>query len=391
MSVTAIFRFTKCQPLARTGARWILTFGWCLPLLFITQARGAEWQADAKGLPQYDQLFQQTNGWIGADGDYTVALTNGLTLWLFSDTFVGQIRDGRRIHPEMIHNSAAWQWNNGPAESRVKFFYGRSGSGRPAALISPADGRGFFWQFDAALAHGKLFLFLPQIELTDVHSAFGFHQIGAWLCEVSNPLAPPTNWRLTQMKIPFARFEPGGSRSFGSALLVTNGFVYIYGTADQKGLGREMILARAPELNLQNFASWRFRTRHGWSTNILAAAGLCGDIADEYSVSWVPALRRFVLVCTENGLSDKIIARTAPEPWGPWSTATTIYRCPEMNWSRNIFCYAAKAHPMLASAPGELVVTYAANAYSLSDMLNDARIYWPRFVDVKFSLSGSPR
>jgi hypothetical protein len=103
-------------------------------------------------------------------------------------------------------------------------------------------------------------------------------------------------------------------------------------------------------------------------------------------VSWLPALRRFVLICTEDGLSDKIIARTAVDPWGPWSAATVVYRCPEAGWSKGIFCYAAKAHPMLTPAGDELLVTYAANTYEISQVIADARLYWPRFVRVKPSL-----
>lgn len=357
--------------------------GLWLVFLLVAPGCGAEWKAES--LPRYDQLFQQTNGWIGADGDFTVSLTNGLTLWLFSDTFVGEVLDGRRVHATMIHNSAAWQRGIDPANARVKFFYGKSSKGTPMPLIKPADGKGWFWLYDGVMIRGKLFLALTQIERTDDKSVFGFRQVGAWLGKVSNPLAPPTQWRIAQKKMPFAQFGSNGNRSFGSVMLVSHGFVYIFGFHERKGMSRTMILARAPETNLEDFASWRFRTRDGWSTNAEAAADLCDGMATEYSVSWLPTLRRFVLICTENGLSDKIMARTAPEPWGPWSMATAVYRCPEARWNKQIFCYAAKAHPMLASKPDELIVTYAANSFSFSQVINDARLYWPRFVRVKLN------
>ena len=82
-------------------------------------------------------------------------------------------------------------------------------------------------------------------------------------------------------------------------------------------------------------------------------------------------------------MSDQIIARTAPEPWGPWSAPRLVYCCPETTWSDRIFCYAAKAHPMLATQPNELIITYAANSYDLSQVVNDAQLYWPRFVRVQ--------
>jgi hypothetical protein len=97
------------------------------------------------------------------------------------------------------------------------------------------------------------------------------------------------------------------------------------------------------------------------------------------------ALKQFVLICTENGMSRNIIARTASEPWGPWSEGKIVYRCPEPSWSKNVFTYAAKAHPMLTTNANELLLTYAANSFDFVETLNDARLYWPRFVRVKIS------
>jgi Domain of unknown function (DUF4185) len=352
-------------------------------ILLTVQLRAADWSAHA--MPGYDRLFQRTNGWIGADGDFTVSLSNGLTLWLFSDTFVGEVRDGHRIHHTMIHNSAAWQHGVAAANVRVKYFYKQSPDGRPETLITPADGKGWFWIFAAGMARGKLYLFLPQIVSKPGKPAFGFRQIDTWLGEVSNPLAPPPQWHITQRKIPFAQFGTGEDVSFGSAWLKTNGFIYVYGCRERNRTGKKMILARVPETEPANFDAWRFRTCAGWSTNEDDMADLCVGVASEYSVSWLPALRQYVLICTENGLSDRIIARTAPEPWGPWSKAAVVYRCPDMKWNRDVFCYAAKAHPMLATNPDELIVTYAANSFELKLLMSDAQLYWPRFVRVTAS------
>jgi hypothetical protein len=341
-------------------------------------ARAADWRAES--LPEYDHVFQRTNGWIGADGDFTVTLTNDLTLWLFSDTFVGKVRDHRRLNATMVNNSAAWQRGIGSSGARLEFFTGTSADGKPAALIRPADGKGWFWLFDAVMTHGRLFLFLVQIERTNDNSVFGFRQIGLWIGEVSNPLARPTQWHVEQRKIPFAQFTAGERRSFGSATLTTDGFIYIFGTRERIGPAKTMILARTPAESLVDFAVWQFRTDNGWTTNAIQAADLCDGVASEYSVSWLPALQQFVLICSENGLSPNVIARTAPQPWGPWSKPAVVFRCPEAAWDTNFFCYAAKAHPMLASAPNELIVTYAANSFDFSQLVNDTRLYWPRFV-----------
>jgi hypothetical protein len=353
-----------------------------LVALFVPPAFADNLTWTSESLPAYDQLFQRTNGWIGADGDFTATLDNGTTLWLFSDTFVGKIADGRRQPLTMINNSAAWQHGVDPATTSVEFFHRRTSGGRPQSIVTPVDGKGWFWIYGATMADGKLFMFLPQLGHSAGVDAFSFHQIGEWLGEVTNPLAPPTEWQIVQSKIPFAQPKDKNDCYYGSSLVVTNGFIYIFG-ARRDSHSLKMILARAPETSLADFSTWRFRTRKTWSTNAADAADLCDRMATEFSVSWLPALGKYVLICTKDGLSDEILLRTAPDPWGPWSDATVVYHCPEMKYGPKVFCYSAKAHPMLATQPDELIVTYAANSLESTGTLVDPRLYWPRFVRVR--------
>lgn len=110
----------------------------------------------------------------------------------------------------------------------------------------------------------------------------------------------------------------------------------------------------------------------------------------ELSVSFQPALKRYVLVTSGDVLAPTLTLATAPEPWGPWTKPAEVYRCPEAEWSKEVFCYAGKGHVAL-SADNELLVSYAANAHSLAGVLRDARLYWPRFVRVTFSEGGTKR
>ena len=105
------------------------------------------------------------------------------------------------------------------------------------------------------------------------------------------------------------------------------------------------------------------------------------NVGSEFSVSWLPALGEYAAVYSE-GIGGRILVRLSPTQTGPWGEAFEIYRCPEMGWSPKVFCYAAKAHPELTSAPNELVITYAANSWNFWDLFNDARLYWPRFLRV---------
>ena len=339
-------------------------------------------------LSQYDTLFARYSGWTGADGDYSVALSNNLTLWLYSDTWVGRVRANRHVDSTMINNSVALQYGKDPLTARVKFFYGRSKNGKPTALIIPADGRGWFWLYHGLLTKKGLYLFLIQTNKT---ADDGFQHIGAWLGYVANPHDPPSAWRITQRKIPFGRFSAQGDTLFGSALMKDGNFIYIYGTDEdiENGYHRKhMVVARVPEEHFADFDQWRFYTNSQWQSDYRKASRICESVANEYSVSYQPALRRYVLVYTENGLSKNIVLRVAPTPFGVWSDPTIVYQCPETSWHEKIVCYAAKAHPRLSTKPDELIVTYIASSSDFFHMAGDARLYRPRFLKLKIAPAG---
>ncbi len=76
--------------------------------------------------------------------------------------------------------------------------------------------------------------------------------------------------------------------------------------------------------------------------------------------------------------ATSIGVRSAPAPTGPWSQACLAFMPPD-SAKPGAFVYAAKAHPELAG--GSLVVTYATNG-TLSQVVNEMSLYYPRFVRV---------
>jgi len=358
-----------------------------LALLLLIGACVSQPQISVEALPNYDALFENTEGWTGADGAYTVPLSEKTTLWLFGDTWVGEIRNGMHVNAVIINNSVAIQKGLYLSDVSVDFTTGLTKGGEPQAFVRPADGRGWFWVYHGTRAQKGLYLFLMQIERTASKGTFGFKIIGTWLGHVVNPDDPPNSWRLSQQRIPWGEFSPSGDTIFGSALLKEQGYVYIYGTGeDVNGEVRRkyMILARVPENELEKFDQWRFFTGGGWTYDFKQAAPLCGEIANEYSVSFIPKIKKYVAVYTENGFSKNIVARFAPNPWGPWSDAIFLYECPEIKWGGDIFCYAAKGHPAISLGPDELLVTYVANSMDFERMAADAKLYRPRFLRVRF-------
>jgi len=355
---------------------WVIVWVTLVPLVV---GAGSPVVKSVAPAPDLDALFDRADGWIGGDGAYSVALSPKRTLWLFSDTWVGKIRDGRRTDATIVNNTVGVQEGIG---ERVTYSVARGPDGKPAALIVPADGRGWFWLQAGFADRSRLLLFLNQVEKTDDKSVFGFRSVGLWLGIVANAHRPPELWRVEQVKMPNAVFSEDRTLAWGAAVLRFGDDVYVYGTDERRGKGppnRQMVVARVPVASVGTLAAWRYFCDGVWGEDFRNASPLAGDIASEFSVT--PFRKRYLAVYTERGLSPRIMGRMADRPWGPWSAPTALYECPEMSRDKRLFCYAAKAHPHMSSGD-DLVVSYVVNSFDFWQVAREAKLYWPRFIRV---------
>ncbi|MGH7941468.1 MAG: DUF4185 domain-containing protein [Limisphaerales bacterium] len=356
----------------------LVVFGGAFVLAAVTAAAG-DISFRVSPQPEWNRMFQKTNGWLGADGDYSVPLGPDKTLWLFGDTFIGQVRGNQRTRAVMIHSSIAIQPFGKPPE----FYYRMDKNHRPRSFIKSPGQRTYFWLSDGVRAKPGLYFFMQQIKwLND--STWGFQCIGTWLAFVRNPDAAPGLWKITTRKLPFTRLPGGQDVVLGCETLVTPHYLYIYGYSNRTNSTAEknLILARAPKNDPDDLNSWRFYSNGSWTPNFDKATAIFSGAGAEGSVSWQPFLKKFVFVYSD-GIWGTIVMRTAGAPEGPWSAPIKLYQCPDMKISTHVFCYAAKGHPEL-SADDELLISYAANSDDLSEVMNDARLYWPRFIRVTF-------
>jgi len=339
--------------------------------------------ANAATARELEAKFRRTEGWLGADGAFSVPLSDSRALWLFSDTWVGSIAGGKRKPVGLVNNTVGVQDGAG-AGMQVTFAIQRDVLGKHQAIFVPPDGKGWFWLFGGYHADGKLHVFLPRMEKSGAGGAFGFKGMDLWLGTMSNPLDNPVKWNITYREVPFARFDKPPRRSFGSAVLRDDRFAYIYGYEEKPGKPfstRRLLIARAPADKLTDFDSWRFLSKGEWKPDVNDATPGMDGLGTEFSVSYFPGMKLYGLVTTENALSDKITGRFAASPEGPWSEPVVLYTCPEMKQDKKVFTYAGKAHPHLSSGK-DIVISYAVNSYELAPVINNAELYWPRFVRV---------
>ena len=82
-----------------------------------------------KPAPEWDASFARKKGWTGADGCYSVELGDGRTLWLYSDTWVGTVAEGKHAKgSHLVNNSIGLQpaGKNGkpPKHDSLEFYWG---------------------------------------------------------------------------------------------------------------------------------------------------------------------------------------------------------------------------------------------------------------------------
>ncbi|MBI2945858.1 MAG: DUF4185 domain-containing protein [Candidatus Wallbacteria bacterium] len=341
-------------------------------------------------VPELDRAFDRRQGWTGADAAYSVHLTDELTLWLFGDTFLGAVRQGKRVESVMVRNTIGLQSGASPTPHSMAFFHGLDASGKPDSFFRRDGSSNWFWPLQGIRTRKGLFVFLTEIEKTDAADVFGFRQVGVWLAHIPNWRSHPSRWRIAYRPVPHCRIDSLGGTTFGTAVLRRPEELYIYGVAEERcqgALKKSLVLARAPAHDPADFARWRFRGSRGWTADPAAAVPIRDSVASELSVTYDEESERFLLTCSRDGLSPEIWVAAARRPWGPFEPERVVYSCREPARDPTVFCYAAKAHAGLAS-PGRLVLTYVANSTRFERILEDASLYRPRFVSVRLRPAG---
>jgi hypothetical protein len=330
----------------------------------------------SRPLPELDALFlPEKSAWRGGDAAYSVRLAPDRTLWLFGDTYIAPAGASGRAGSRMIRNTLAVQ-RGGTLE-----YFWRTRGEQPADAFPPASGPGWLWPLGGVRIGSRLHLFMMQM-VSRGEGAFGFAVSQSVLLTVENPDDPPGAWKNTQRELP-SRFGAAGADVFlGSACLLAEGALYAYGVHEGPGVGpgKGIILARIDPGAIEDPKAWRFFTGRDWSDDLERARDLFFEGAAEMSVT--PFGGGVVALYTRGGLSADIVVRRAERPEGPFGDPEVVHRCPEPTWSRNYFCYAAKAHPELSREGADLVVSYAANSTDFAEAVRDLRIYRPRFVRV---------
>ena len=276
-------------------------------------------------------VLEQSDLIQGRDGGTSARLW-GRSWWIYGDTVLNvEDEDGSNWH----HNSVSWTEDTDASDGITGFTEPLDGAGAPAHFIAPtaeehdfnmahhvndcqAEPCGARWAvwpgapvWDAQNERGLIPYGLIYAEPGD----FNFEHRGQSVAIWSDPDAPPER----TPELLWGEDE----RGWGVAAYADAEHLYLF-ACDKRVIEHQCRLARAPLAEVQARGAWEYRDRSGWSADPDDAVVLF-EGAPIMSMSWSAHHDALLLIYSEP-FSDEIVARTAPEPWGPWSRAAVIHR-----------------------------------------------------------------
>ena len=322
-----------------------------------------------------ERFLPAGNGFTGGDGTYSVVLPDGRTVWIFGDTFLGNVTpDNKRIKtsPLYIRNSfVIWE------DDRLITYH----QGRPeefkSMMIPPEISDAslgydelefWYWPGDGFIEDGKLNVFASKFFQKDHEDMWGFEFRGTDLVEFSLP-------DLTPLRVD--RFNDLDSIHFGHAVCETDDYTYIYGLKNAYPYA-----ARAPKGDVR--ARWQFFNDGKWEEKAsLASPMLRFSGSEQFSVFRLEDM--YVMIMQAGGFSRQIYSFTSEFPYGPWGNKRMIYETPVSDQCKECFTYNAVAHPQFTE-DGYVLISYNTNSMRLQDHYDDALIYRPRFIRVPLEM-----
>lgn len=401
---------TTTSPIKATG---FMTMIWLLSALFIFSCETPAEKPEEKiiidpehfqveSAPDWDAMLMRDSGWIAADGIFSIPLDGKDTgcagekkiLILFSDTFVGKVKNG--VPQEgltMVNNSVAYVNGCAPDPANIEFHINKDEKGQPATFFVPDNANSregqYYWMGDGFVnqaKNGTLYVFAYHVEMTGPN-VFDFREPNVSLLAIEHPDQPPFH-TARQIVTPLHFDHPAyGEGNMGAGIYVNtewagapdpDGYIYIYGCV---GDDKNLVVARVEAEFIEEFGQYTYWNGKEWVSDINEMAALTNAVSNELSVSPLPD-GRFILTFQVMGLSEKVGCRIGDSPIGPWGDIIELYTTPESD--QGMFTYNAKAHPAL-SKPGELIISYNTITFDFwEDIKKDANIYRPRFIRLTF-------
>ncbi len=340
------------------------------------------------------QFVENSHRMIGQDGAFSIPLGNQRSLWFFGDTLIGSREPGSSLWyisgiavggedmsgkgtiDKMLNNTGLILPDQDAGNGLKDFKYILNPNGSLKTLLPLLDeedpNKIRVWCQHGVKIDGKLYLsfikvqMIPQKEIVATNGngeayPVNFDVIGSGLAVGSDQ-----TWEFERIfhnasDILWSKYEP----HFGSAIFpdFRERKIYLYGTCQGRDQIQQTYLARVNFDQIEQLDAYEYLVSSNpeWSPNVADAGALFTDAPSEVSISYNPHLHAYLAVHSWR-TSDRIVGRTAPNLWGPWSPETDLWKARISNGKKLPYprlIYAGKEHPELSRENGKTIfLTY---------------------------------
>jgi len=334
--------------------------------------------------------FPLKDGWLGGDGDVSLALNETQSLFLFSDSDVGQHDDTSRQGNDytMVSNTVGVSSCMANGKYTMKYYWKDMYTAHPKPVFESFTNRYRYWINDAFMHKGCLYVLMPKIGEEKGpepgNNIFNFSILGFSLAKVMDPMNnTPGKW--APELIPFTFLDP--YRYELHSLVKDGNYLYLF---TDKG-SSQTILLRLP-LNFIDSPKRHieyYSTTHLWKTGI-DTTDMTVILSERpgNTICYHNDIKKWVMVCGPGFLDGKIRLRTASNLAGPWSESVTVYECPEtipgtLEYSKNNFCYLGRELIQhYDKITRTMYISYDTNNGDFSEVRSNPKIYTPKIITV---------
>lgn len=286
---------------------------------------------------------------------------DGARTWITESTVVftdAQEWHGTPFHGGQDGHNVETEWEGVPHASRsIGTFYNSSsapaGGGQPGGLLHPGAAGGnlseYVWVTGAVEAPGnKAWVFCNGMRdrALRVDGPWNFQRNGQiYVAEFdmsSNRLTRWVKW--------FTDYET----QWGSASLVKDGYLYVYGERSAIGTG-ETYLARVPLAGDPFDGPPDVYDGSGWVSGLTAATPVSSQSTSQGGFTAVREFDGQYIAAHVAGFMDHIDGYSAPAPEGPWSFLGTVMEFAEANSNK----YVARFHPQMDDPEKGIALSYS--------------------------------
>lgn len=348
----------------------------------------------------WDELLSRTEGWLGADGIYSLDLDfdsessifktgasqDSFKLFWFSDTICGQTRKKGAEYGkfQMVNHSFAILQGIKPHQGSVEFFYQRD----PQSAKSENIIDGHYWLQDG-IRYGDV-LWISAIL---VGNAWKPERVDAVTIAVNPETGLPDFSDIVIDDTAPLSFKTDDEQVVWGAAINDESeqeYIYIYGYVDRlkERSRKDMVAARVLRESFLDYDKWQYFDGDSWTNDpreiLKKKATIVQAVSAEYSVSKIPLginQGKYLLVYTPYVIGERIAFRVGDTPFGPFGKETVFYKSDVPQDVRGVYCYNAKAHSVFANNDG-ILVSY--NVNRLGELPRKPEEYRPRFVWLKW-------